>query len=39
MLSTLRRLSIREQRYCWGLASPGSQKLLNTLEIIADLAA
>jgi hypothetical protein len=39
MLGTLRRLSIREQSFCWGLTGPGSQKILHTLENIAALAA
>jgi SRSO17 transposase len=39
MLATLRRLSLREQTYAWGLNGPGSQKIQQTLENIIALAA
>lgn len=39
MLATLRRESLREQINRIGLAGPGSQKILQTLENIAALAA
>jgi len=32
MLATLRRLSLQQQVFSWGLAGPGSQKILQTLE-------
>jgi SRSO17 transposase len=39
MLATLRRQSIREQTFAWGLSGPGSQKIRQTLENLASLAA
>jgi hypothetical protein len=39
MLATLRRQSIRELTFAWGLHGPGSQKLLQTLENLTSLAA
>lgn len=39
MLATLRRQSIRELTFTWGLHGPGSQKLLQTLENLTSLAA
>jgi hypothetical protein len=39
MLATLRRLSLREQTFAWGLHGPGSQKIQQTLENIISLAA
>lgn len=32
MIATLRRESLREQTFRWGLSGPGSQKILQTLE-------
>jgi SRSO17 transposase len=39
MLATLRRRSLLEQNYSWGLKGPGSKKILQTLENILALAA
>jgi DDE superfamily endonuclease len=39
MLATLRRESIYEQTFRWGLNGPGSQKILRTLENVLNLAA
>lgn len=39
MLATLRRETLREQSFGWGLSGPGSQKLLQTLENTLALAA
>ena len=39
MLATLRRRSLYEQTFAWGLHGPGSQKILQTLEHILALAA
>jgi SRSO17 transposase len=39
MLATLRRESLREQSFGWGLSGPGSQKILHTLENTLSLAA
>lgn len=39
MLGTLRRLSLREQIFAWGLHGPGSQKIQQTLENMLSLAA
>jgi SRSO17 transposase len=39
MLATLRRESLREQSFGWGLSGPGSQKILHTLENTLTLAA
>lgn len=39
MLATLRRRSIYEQSFTWGLHGPGSQKILQTLEHVLALAA
>jgi hypothetical protein len=39
MLATLRRLSLREQTFAWGLHGPGSQKIQQTLENMISLAA
>jgi hypothetical protein len=39
MLATLRRRSLYEQTFAWGLQGPGSQKILQTLEHILALAA
>jgi len=39
MLATLRRLSVREQTFAWGLHGPGSQKLQQSLENMLALAA
>ena len=39
MLATLRRRSIHEQAFSWGLHGPGSQKILQTLEHVLALAA
>jgi hypothetical protein len=39
MLATLRRQSIRELTFAWGLHGPGSQKILQTLENLTSLAA
>jgi DDE superfamily endonuclease len=39
MLATLRRESVREQFYVWGLSGCGSKKALNALETIVSLAA
>jgi SRSO17 transposase len=39
MLATLRRESLREQSFGWGLSGPGSQKILHTLENTLALAA
>lgn len=39
MLATLRRESLREQSFGWGLSGPGSQKILRTLENSLALAA
>ncbi|HEY3395429.1 MAG TPA: transposase [Lacipirellulaceae bacterium] len=39
MLATLRRRSIYEQTFAWGLHGPGSQKILQTLEHVLALAA
>lgn len=39
MLATLRRESLREQSFSWGLSGPGSQKILHTLERTLSLAA
>ena len=38
MLATLRRDSLREQSFRWGLSGPGSQKILETLENTLALA-
>lgn len=39
MLTTLRRMSLREQSFRWGLSGPGSQKVLQALENTLALAA
>lgn len=39
MLATLRRRSIHEQTFVWGLHGPGSQKILQTIEHVLALAA
>lgn len=39
MLATLRRESLREQSFSWGLSGPGSQKILQALERTLALAA
>lgn len=39
MLDTLRRLSVREQSFSWGLSGPGSQKILQYLENAVTMAA
>jgi hypothetical protein len=39
MLATLRRRSIYEQTFAWGLHGPGSQKILQTIEHVLALAA
>jgi hypothetical protein len=39
MLGTLRRQSLRQQSFSWGLSGPGSQKILQTLERTLALAA
>jgi SRSO17 transposase len=39
MLATLRRRSLYEQTFAWGLHGPGSQKILQTLEHVLALAA
>jgi SRSO17 transposase len=39
MLATLRRQSLREQSFSWGLSGPGSQKILQALERTLALAA
>jgi hypothetical protein len=39
MLATLRRQSIHEQTFAWGLHGPGSQKILQTIEHVLALAA
>jgi SRSO17 transposase len=39
MLATLRRLSLQEQTYAWGLHGPGSQKIRQALENFLALAA
>lgn len=39
MLATLRRESLREQSFGWGLSGPGSQKILQALENTLALAA
>jgi hypothetical protein len=39
MLATLRRVSLREQVFSWGLGGPGSRKVLEILENAAALAA
>ncbi|MGH9553121.1 MAG: IS701 family transposase, partial [Terriglobales bacterium] len=38
MLATLRRESLREQSFAWGLTGPGSQKILQSLENTLALA-
>lgn len=38
MIATLRRESLREQTFRWGLSGPGSQKILQTLENTLALA-
>jgi hypothetical protein len=38
MLATLRRESLREQSFRWGLSGPGAQKILETLENTLALA-
>jgi SRSO17 transposase len=39
MLATLRRRSLYEQTFSWGLHGPGSQKIMQTLEHVLALAA
>jgi SRSO17 transposase len=39
MLATLRRRSLYEQTFDWGLHGPGSQKILQTIEHVLALAA
>jgi SRSO17 transposase len=39
MLATLRRETIREQIFAWGLHGPGSHKIQHTLQNLAHLAA
>lgn len=39
MLATLRRRSVQEQTFAWGLHGPGSQKILQTIEHVLALAA
>lgn len=39
MLATLRRRSLYEQTFSWGLHGPGSQKIIQTLEHVLALAA
>jgi SRSO17 transposase len=39
MLATLRRETLREQIFAWGLGGPGSQKIRHALENLAHLAA
>jgi hypothetical protein len=39
MLATLRRRSLYEQTFSWGLHGPGSQKIMHTLEHVLALAA
>jgi len=39
MLATLRRRSLHEQTFVWGLHGPGSQKILQTIEHVLALAA
>jgi SRSO17 transposase len=39
MLATLRQETIREQLFAWGLTGPGSQKIRQTLQQLAHLAA
>jgi len=39
MLATLKRETLREQTYAWGLHGPGSQKIQQTLENLVSLAA
>lgn len=39
MLATLRRCSLYEQTFDWGLHGPGSQKILQTIEHVLALAA
>ena len=39
MLATLRRRSLYEQTFAWGLPGPGSQKILQTIEHVLALAA
>lgn len=39
MLATLRRRSLYEQSFSWGLKGPGSKKILQTLENVLALAA
>lgn len=39
MLATLRRRSLYEQTFSWGLHGPGSQKIMQTLQHVLALAA